>query len=105
MPRTIITDDLIIKMNELYLQIKTYAGVSRALGGSPSPSTVKKYIIPNYTPKKSLKSSTISWDIVPSFNDINLKYNDFGDLCELSPTENVEIKELWEELSIWATFI
>ena len=52
MARTVIDDDLIIKMNELYLQIKTYAGVSRALGGTPSPSTVKKYIIPNYTSRK-----------------------------------------------------
>ena len=100
MPRTIINDDLIIQMNELYLQIKTYAGVSRALGGSPAPSTVKKYIIPNYTSRKELKSTKVSWDIVLPPEEINLTYKDFGDLCELSPIENAEIKELWEELSI-----
>ena len=44
MGRLIVDNDLIIKMNELYLQIGTYVGVSRALGGSPSASTVKKYI-------------------------------------------------------------
>ena len=100
MPRTVINDDLIIQMNELYLQIKTYAGVSRALGGSPAPSTVKKYIIPNYTSRKELKSTKVSWDMVLPPEDINLTYKDFGDLCELFPIENAEIKELWKELSI-----
>ena len=100
MGRTIINDELIIKMNELYLQIKTYAGVSRALGGTPAPSTVKKYIIPNYSSTKNIKTEKVGWTDVPKVKDINLTYKDFGDLCELSLLENQEIQKLWEELSI-----
>lgn len=35
MARTVVTQEMIEKMNELYLQIGTYAGVSRAMGGTP----------------------------------------------------------------------
>ena len=55
MSRTTMTQEKIIEINELYLKIKTYAGVSRAMGGSPSPTTVKKYIIPNYVSKENIK--------------------------------------------------
>ena len=41
-----------------------------------------------------------SWDDVPKAKDIELKYSDFGDLCELAATEIVEIEKLWEELSV-----
>ena len=100
MARTIIDDDLIIKMNELYLQIKTYAGVSRALGSTPSPSTVKKYIIPNYTSRKNIKRTIFNWSDVLPKEEIKLEFKDCGDLCEMSLIEFSEIKELWEELSI-----
>ena len=100
MGRISVDNDLIIKMNELYLQIGTYAGVSRALGGSPSASTVKKYIVPGYKPQSEITKISFSWDDVPTANDIALKYSDFGDLCELTTTEKVEIKKLWEELSV-----
>lgn len=100
MARTVIDNDLIIKMNELYLQIKTYAGVSRALGGTPSPSTVKKYIIPNYTSRKNIKKTIFNWSNVLPKEEIKLEFKDCGDLCEMSLIEFSEIKELWEELSI-----
>ena len=83
MGRLIVDNDLIIKMNELYLQIGTYAGVSRALGGSPSASTVKKYIVPGYKPQAEVT-----------------KISFFGDLCELAATEIAEIEKLWEELLV-----
>ena len=100
MGRLIVDNDLIIKMNELYLQIGTYAGVSRALGGSPSASTVKKYIVPGYKPQAEVTKISFSWEDVPKAKDIELKYSDFGDLCELAATEIVEIEKLWEELSV-----
>lgn len=100
MGRLIVDNDLIIKMNELYLQIGTYAGVSRALGGSPSASTVKKYIVPGYKPQAEVIKISFSWEDVPKAKDIELKYSDFGDLCELVATENAEIEKLWEELSV-----
>ena len=100
MGRLIVDNDLIIKMNELYLQIGTYAGVSRALSGSPSASTVKKYIVPGYKPQAEVTKISFSWDDVPKAKDIELKYSDFGDLCELAATEIAEIEKLWEELSV-----
>lgn len=100
MGRLIVDNDLIIKMNELYLQIRTYAGVSRVLGGSPSASTVKKYIIPGYKPQAEIIKISFSWDDVPKVKDIELKYSDFGDLCELAVTEIAEIEKLWEELLV-----
>lgn len=39
-----VGQETIIKINDLYLEIGTYAGVSRALGGSPSPTTVKNIL-------------------------------------------------------------
>lgn len=101
MARLIMTQEKIIEINELYLQIKTYAGVSRALGGSPSPTTVKKYIIPDYKTQKNIKKkifekSSISKDFIS--NDFIIE--NWGDLCVLSNSEKEEIKELWSELLI-----
>ena len=101
MPRTKITEDTIIEINELYLKIGTYAGVSRAMGGSPAPSTVKKYIISNYIPRKNIKKKTFQKEDLPEFNtDIFKGVDNWGDLCILSKEEKEEMKELWEELLI-----
>lgn len=101
MARTSITQEMIIEMNELYLDIKTYAGVSRALGGSPSPSTVKKYIIPEYTSKKDINKKVFQKDDLPKFaKDKFLGVDNWGDLCLLSQNEKEEIVLLWNELSI-----
>ena len=43
-----VTPDDILQMNTLYLELKTYAAVARKTGFSAG--TVKKYIIPNFTP-------------------------------------------------------
>lgn len=100
MART-ITNEQIIEMNELYLRIKTYAGVSRAMGGSPAPSTVKKYIIPNYISKENRKNKVFHKDDLPEFakEDFN-GVDNWGDLCLLSKDEEEGIKELWKELLI-----
>lgn len=56
-----VSQDEIIKMNELYLEYKTFAAVAREVGRAPS--TVKKYIDPNYksqlSPKKLLP---VDWE-------------------------------------------
>ncbi len=41
-----VSEDEIIRMNELYLEYRTYAAVAREVGRAPS--TVKRYIDPNY---------------------------------------------------------
>ena len=98
MART-ITNDQIIEMNELYLKIKTYAGVSRAMGGSPSPTTVKKYIIPNYISKENRKMKVFHKDDLPEFaTEIFDGVDNWGDLCLLSQSEQKGIKEFWNEL-------
>lgn len=101
MARTVVTPEMIEEINRLYLKIGTYAGVSREMGGTPSATTVKKYIIPNYTPKEHLKIKKFSSEIssLPDYEPFKLVDN-WGDLCVLSETEEAEIKELWEELSL-----
>jgi hypothetical protein len=101
MARTVIDQDLIVQMNELYLEIGTYAGVSRALGGSPSPTTVKKYIIPKYTSKKNIVKKVFQKDDLPEFATTMFDgVDNWGDLCSLSKEEKEEIVVLWDELSI-----
>ena len=41
-----VTQADIKEMNRLYLELKTYAAVARVTGFSPS--TVKKYIVPDF---------------------------------------------------------
>lgn len=100
MARATITEDTIIQINELYLKIGTYAGVSRALGGSPAPSTVKKYIIPNYVSQDKIEKKVFKWEDLPEFSTEGLKnVENWGSLCLLSSEEKDEIRELWSELS------
>ena len=99
MARLVVTQDLIIEMNELYLKIGTYAGVSRALGGSPSAGTVKKYIIPNYSPKLNLEKKVFTESPKEiDENHILVNETQWGKFCTLMKEEFEEIKELWKEI-------
>ena len=101
MTRLQVTPELIVEMNELYLKIGTYTGVSRELGGSPSATTVKKYIIPNYVSKDKRKIITFHKDELPEFaSELFRGVDNWGDLCLLSISEDMEIIELWNELNI-----
>lgn len=96
-----ITQEKIIELNELFLKIGTYAGVSRAMGGSPSPTTVKKYIIPNYKPQKQVEKKVFNRELIPPFEEVLKKFrglDNYGDLCVLDQKEEIEIEKLWEEL-------
>lgn len=95
-----ITQEKIIEINELYLKLKTYAAVSRALGGSPSPTTVKKYVIPGYTPKDALIIKKFE-GAPPMFSPKEfVGLDNWGELCVLSEEEKKEIRFLWEELVV-----
>lgn len=108
MARTVVTQEMIEQMNELYLQIGTYAGVSRAMGGIPSASTVKKYIIEGYVSKEeAMKNRKLFTQ--ERLNELdNIKENfwdkfcieNWGDFCVLSEEEVSEITELWNEITI-----
>ena len=101
MARNVITQDKIIEMNELYLEIGTYAGVSRAMGGSPSATTVKKYIIPGYTSKHNIVTKVFQKGDLPEFaTDMFRGVDNWGDLCRLSKEGHEEIVLLWDELSM-----
>ena len=92
MAKTVVTQEMIVQMNELYLEIGTYAGVSRAMGGTPSPSTVKKYIIPGYMSKTTIKKKVFHKDDLPEFaTDLFCGVDNWGDLCRLSENEKEEI--------------
>ena len=94
-----VTQDDIKKINELYLQLKTYAAVSRATGFAPS--TVKKYVIPNYqkVEEKNIIKVTGPLPDLESYREKFYK-KDWRELCVLSVEEHEEIKELWKELEL-----
>ena len=93
-----ITNEIIDKINLLYLKIGTYSGVAKEIGCAPS--TVKKYIkkdyqIPNNIPIKKFNSI-----ITPVQREKFLGSNNWGEFCILSNEEREEMKELWEEMVI-----
>ena len=87
------------RINELYYKYKTYAEVARQTGFAPS--TVKKYVDPNWQPLNEIEVVKFTKDDLPDFTtDIFRGVKNFGDLCVLSEEERKEIEELWKELSI-----
>lgn len=87
-----VTEDMIIRMNELYVELKTYAAVSRIIG--VSPTTVKKYINPNFNKvtenKRIIEEREINFDL---FDRVN-----WNILLELMPREKVDIEEVRKEV-------
>ena len=96
-----VTNEDILRINELYYKHKVYAEVARQTGFSAS--TVKKYVIPNWQPV--VAENIIRFDIeqLPDFTEAVKIFRDisnYGTLCVLTEREQQEIKELWSELSI-----
>lgn len=89
-----VGQETIIKINDLYLEIGTYAGVSRALGGSPSPTTVKKYIIPGY--KKEVRVLTDK-KVVPKL-DLGMFNGCWDNLIQIREDEKALIEEVRKEV-------
>lgn len=99
MARSVITEETKVKINELYLKIGTYSGVAKEIGCAPS--TVKKYIIPNFVPQDKIEKKEFKWEDLPEFSVEGLKnVENWGSLCLLSSEEKNEIRELWKELVI-----
>ena len=96
-----VTNEDILRINELYYQTHTYAEVARQTGFSAS--TVKKYVIPGWAPV--VEDNIIRFDIsdLPDYHRAVKRFRDvgnYGDLCVLSDMEKREIKNLWEELAV-----
>lgn len=85
----------IIKMNELYIQIGTYAGVARAVGFSAG--TVKRYIQENYVPQEKMQPiEKIEFEI-PSIADLVYPKN-WNEFLQLTDTELEGMKILQQSI-------
>ena len=96
-----VTNEDILRINELYYKHKTYAEVARQTGFSAG--TVKKYVIKGWEP--IVTENIIRFDIaqLPDFTkaaEIFRGIDNYGNLCVLTDLEVEEIKELWRELAI-----
>lgn len=94
----IITQADIKIINKLYLELGTYAAVSRATGFSPG--TVKKYVVPGYQNVDNAAIIHYSRDALPEFMPERFRGKDWGELCVLSPNEIQEIYTLWKEIEL-----
>lgn len=96
-----VTNEDILRINELYYKYKTYAEVARQTGFAAS--TVKKYVKPGWEPVQA--ESIIHFDIaqLPDFTGavkIFRGIDNYGNLCVLTEFEQKEVEELWKELAV-----
>lgn len=93
---TKITEEKIIEINKLYKQLGTYAAVARETG--VSPTTVKKYIIPDFddTPAEDISAPV---ELPPIDEVIPMTTPEEVYKCTL-PTdeEKAEMVRLWKEI-------
>ena len=87
-------EDIII-INEAYLAAGTYSGAAAATGWSPS--TVKKYIIPNYKSEQKIEVDNIE---LPPIEEVAEWLPPWYDITCLTPDEEKEIKLLWKEMTV-----
>lgn len=94
-----VTNEDIVRINEIYYKVHTYAEVARQTGFSAA--TVKKYVIPGWKPAVVNTAKRFRIEEIPETSVTMFKgINNYGFLCTLSSVEEAEIKELWEELSV-----
>ena len=96
-----VTNEDILRINEIYYKTHTYAETARQTGFSAT--TVKKYVIPGWEPVAV--ENIVHFDIaqLPDFTEavkIFRGVDNYGCLCQLTPVESEEIKELWAEMVI-----
>ena len=96
-----VTNEDILRINEIYYKTKVYAETARQTGFSAS--TVKKYIISGWQPV--VTENIVKFDItqLPDFQEAVKVFrgvDNYGDLCVLTEREKEEIKELWGELAV-----
>lgn len=88
-----VTQQDIIKINELYLKYKTYAAVARETGFSAT--TVKKYIVQNFAAVPTTKfegSTELKSEIFKEYS--------WDNLLELSDNEKEEMEILRKEVNL-----
>ena len=92
-----VTQEDIIKINELYLKLKNKSAVAREIGFSPS--TVSKYIIADYKPAAAIERKKFEGEL-PEFDESIFEIEDWTPLLNISDAEMDEICELWGELNL-----
>ena len=96
-----VTNEDILRINELYYKHRVYAEVARQTGFSAS--TVKKYVIPGWEPVAVENIVRFDIEQLPDFTEavkIFRGIDNYGYLCQLTPLEIEEIKELWKEMAV-----
>lgn len=94
-----VTNEDILRINEIYYKTKVYAETARQTGFSAS--TVKKYVIPGWEPVKEENAIRFERSQVPEFDFSIFKgVENYGDLCVLTTEELEELKDLWRELAV-----
>lgn len=93
-----ITEEQIRIINEEYLRCHTYSGAAKAAGCSPS--TAKKYIIPNFSPcAPSIKEYGIEPMPIESVSIFTTSTQIYK-ATELTIEEKEELKDFWKEIGL-----
>lgn len=90
----IITNDMIVEINNMYSNGKSIKAIANNM--SISPYTVKKYI-KNLTEEINVEKTTFNKSL-PEFDSTVFRDKDWGDLCVLNEEETEEMRKLWEEM-------
>ena len=96
-----VTNEDILRINELYYKHKVYAEVARQTGFSAS--TVKKYVIPGWEPVAVENIIHFDTALLPDFQEavkIFRGIDTYGTLCVLTDYEKEQMKDLWKELAV-----
>lgn len=96
-----VTNEDILRINELYYKHKTYAEVARQTGFAAS--TVKKYVISGWKPVEVENITRFELSSLPDYEEavkIFRGVDNYGVLCVLTDYEKEQMKDLWKELSI-----
>ena len=94
-----VTNEDILRINEIYYKTKVYAETARQTGFSAS--TVKKYVIQNWKPVAAESIKRFDNSILPALDfSPFLDIDNFGELCVLTDEEKQEMEELWKELTL-----
>lgn len=89
-----VTEEDIIKMNNIYYSCRTYAETARQVGFSAT--TVKKYIIPDYEPAEASQNFNIELsDLADYIENISTSH-----LSLLTEEEKDNLKEIWKVTTI-----
>lgn len=101
MARTVITNEKIKEINDLYYVLGVKAQVAREMG--ISASTVSKYIIDGYIPEEMIEREEVDLEEMRSRIEefiLDLKTINPNSILALTEEEKEEIEDLWKEMTI-----